>query len=166
MNSDWISTYPSHTSLITADRGFFCTGIKGKKNGSNSRSDGRTCWPPQQKPTAAALAAYSPPPRREHARDQPAPYRRHPRWLQTLFTEQREIRGLPNTLRTMWPAAARSSSKREPDGGAGPTLRHPAISGQRGGRPVKMSTGRAVNPGGCSVISGGPGVFSGGGGCA
>lgn len=45
--------------------------------------------------------------------------------------------------------------KPEPDAYAGPTLRHPAISGQRGGRPVKMSTGPAVNPSGCSVISGG-----------
>lgn len=52
--------------------------------------------------------------------------------------------------------------KPEPDAAAGPSLRHPAISGQRGGRPVKMSTGPVVNPSGCSVISGRPGVFMGG----
>lgn len=105
-----------HTPPLSQQTGAFSAQgwkKKNQKKRSNLRSNCHTCRPLRQKQTVAAVAVYSHPPlcscNCTLATSRP-PYRRHPRWLQMLFTERREIRGLPNTLRTMWPAAARSSS--------------------------------------------------------
>lgn len=126
-----------------------------KKRRSNLRSDCHTCRPPQQqKQTTAALAVQSPPPWNSDGQA-PAP--------QTSALAANAVyraEGNPRAPQHFANNVAGGSQillKREPDAPPRPTRSHPAISGQRGGHPVKMSTGPAVNPGGCSVISGGPG---------
>lgn len=124
-----------------------------EKKRSNLRSDCHTCLLPQhRKQTTAALAVCSPPAGSQRNSAASAP--------QTSALAANAVyraEGNPRAPQHFADNVAGGSQillKREPDA---PTCSHPAISGQRGGHPVKMSTGPAVNPGGCSVISGGPG---------
>lgn len=70
---------------------------------------------------------------------------RHSRWLQTLFTEKRKSEGSPTLCEQCYsqqPDPSQTRARRPPC----LTLSNPAISGQPGGHPVKMSTGSAVDP--------------------
>lgn len=121
-----------------------------RNEGKQKKEKGSNLWPDRH--TCRAAAAETREQRRSLLTAGCSGRQRRPPQTSSLaahvvYRERRETRGLPGR-----PDPPPSRARRPPRS----TRSHPAISGQRGGRPGKMSTGPAVNPAGCSVISGGP----------
>lgn len=145
-------TYPSHTSLITADRGFFYTWTekKKKKKARNQIHESKPTPAARMAATTTGLTTFSLPGSLAHASviarcDGITAPQTFTLAANLVYRERGNPRAPQHFCEQCYsrqPDPSQTRARRPPC----LTLSNPAISGQPGGHPVKMSTGSAVDP--------------------